>query len=64
MAAAKFVYKQIMGTDKNPIDVVNEHDLWLVDEWAHVGHCIVLSLENQKLVETYKKDNQKVLILW
>lgn len=60
MAAAKWVYKHISGTDKNPIDVVNEFDLWLVDEWTHVGICCIVCLENQKLVDTYKKGNVKV----
>lgn len=60
MTAAKFVYKQIIGTDKNPIDVVEEHNLWLADEWTHVGFCCLVCLESQKLVETYKKGNNKV----
>lgn len=60
MAAAKFVYNKIKGTDKNPLDVVNEHDLWLADEWTHVGFCCIVCLENQKLVDTYKKGNVKV----
>lgn len=60
MAAAKFVYKQISWTDKNPIDVVNELDLWLADEWTHLGFCILVCLENQKLVDNYKKGNVKV----
>lgn len=60
MAAAKFVYKQMIGSDKNPLDVVNEFDLWMVDEWTHVGFCILTCLESQKLVETYKKGNLKV----
>jgi Asp-tRNA(Asn)/Glu-tRNA(Gln) amidotransferase B subunit len=60
MAAAKFIYKQIIRTDKNPLDVVDEFDLWMADEWTHVGFCILACLDSQKLVETYKKGNTKV----
>ena len=60
MAAAKFVYNKIKGTDKSPLDVVIEYDLWLVDEWTHVGFCCLTCIDNQKLVDTYKKGNNKV----
>ncbi len=60
MAAAKFVYNKIKGSDKNPLDVVNEFDLWLADEWTHVGFCCLTCIESQKLVEQYKKGNLKV----
>jgi Asp-tRNA(Asn)/Glu-tRNA(Gln) amidotransferase B subunit len=60
MAAAKFVYNKIKGTDKDPLDVVNEFDLWMVDEWTHVGICCLVCIDNQKLVDTYKKGNVKV----
>lgn len=62
-SAAKFVYKQMVDRHNlgiNPEDIVNEYDLWLVDEWTHVGCCIVVCLENLKLVEGYKKGNQKL----
>lgn len=60
-AAAKFVYKQMIGNPElKPLDIVIEHDLWLVDEWTHVGLCIVVCLENIKLVNSYAK-NPKIL---
>jgi Asp-tRNA(Asn)/Glu-tRNA(Gln) amidotransferase B subunit len=69
MAACKFVYKQIVerfkkGEDTstiNPIDLVEEQELWLADEWTHVGFCIITCLENPKLIETYNKGNHKVM---
>ena len=68
MAAGKFVYRQLVERWKKGEDVsdasiaqlVDEQDLWLVDEWTHLGCCIVICLENAKLVENYKKGNQKV----
>lgn len=61
MAAAKFVYKQLIGKpDLTPLDVVIEHDLWLVDEWTHLGLCIVVCLENPKLIQSFQK-NPKIL---
>lgn len=62
-SAAKFVYKVLVeraSTNLRPEDIVNEYDLWLCDEWAHVGCCIVVCLENMKLVEGYKKGNKKL----
>lgn len=69
MAAGKFVYKQIVERHKsgedtsniNPIDLVNEQDLWLADEWTHVGFCILTCLDNPKLIDSYNKGNQKVM---
>lgn len=69
MAAAKFVYKLIVLRHKNgedtsnisPTDLVEENELWLVDEWTHVGYCIVVCLESKKLIDTYNKGNHKVL---
>lgn len=69
MAAAKFIYKQIVerykkGEDTstiNPADLVEEQQLWLADEWTHVGFCIMTCLENQKLIDTYNKGNHKVM---
>jgi Asp-tRNA(Asn)/Glu-tRNA(Gln) amidotransferase B subunit len=60
MAAAKFVYNKIKGTNQDPLDVVNEFDLWMVDEWTHVGICCLVCIDNQKLVDTFKKGNVKV----
>lgn len=69
MAAAKFIYKLIVIHHKNgedtsqisPLDLVEENGLWLVDDWTHVGYCIVVCLENKKLIDTYNKGNHKVL---
>jgi Asp-tRNA(Asn)/Glu-tRNA(Gln) amidotransferase B subunit len=69
LTAAKFVYKQIVeryksGEDTSqisPTDLVEEHGLWVADEWSHVGFCIVVCLENTKLVENYNKGSVKVL---
>lgn len=68
-AAAKSIYKEIVergkaGEDTSQIDIlalVELHDLWLADEWTHVGHCIVVCLENKKLIEQYNKGNKKVM---
>jgi Asp-tRNA(Asn)/Glu-tRNA(Gln) amidotransferase B subunit len=68
LAAGKFIYRQIVerhkrGEDTSNLSInqmVDDQELWLVDEWAHLGCCIVICLENTKLVETYKKGNQKV----
>ena len=43
------------------IEFVNKNDLWLVDEWTHLGLCIVICLENTKLIDSYLKGNLKVL---
>lgn len=69
MAAAKFIYKLIVLRGKNGedtsqlsiLDLVEENELWLVDEWTHVGYCIVVCLENKKLIDTYNKGNHKVM---
>jgi Asp-tRNA(Asn)/Glu-tRNA(Gln) amidotransferase B subunit len=69
MAAGKFVYKQLVerykkGEDTSnisPQDLVEEQDLWLVDEWTHVGFCIMTCLDNPKLIESYNKGNHKVM---
>ncbi len=70
MSAAKFVYKKLTEAYKEHgeaayalevMDVVNTHELWMVDEWTHLGNVIVVCLENPKLVETYKKGNKKIL---
>lgn len=64
MSAAKFVYKQLAANpDKNqsPEQIVKENDLWLVDEWTHVGYCIIVCLENPKLIESFNKGNSKIL---
>ncbi len=61
MAAAKFVYKQLIGKpDLHPLDIVEQHDLWMVDEWTHLGMCIVVCLENPKLIQSLQK-NPKIL---
>jgi Asp-tRNA(Asn)/Glu-tRNA(Gln) amidotransferase B subunit len=62
-SAAKFVYSILVdrkNLESKPEDIVNEYDLWLADEWAHVGCCIVVCLDNMKLVEGYKKGNKKL----
>lgn len=69
MPAAKFIYKLIVMRHKNgedtseisPTSLVEENELWLVDEWTHVGYCIVVCLENKKLIDTYNKGNHKIL---
>ena len=67
-AAGKFIYRKYVehynkyGTHltKTPDEIAEEYDLWLVDEWTHLGFCILVCLENQKLVDNYKKGNVKV----
>lgn len=69
MAAAKSIYKELVtrfkaGEDTSmlePKDLAEEHDLWLCDEWTHVGHCIIVCLNNKKLIDTYNKGNKKIL---
>jgi Asp-tRNA(Asn)/Glu-tRNA(Gln) amidotransferase B subunit len=69
MAAGKLVYKQLVerfkkGEDTSsidPIDIVNEQDLWLADEWTHVGFIILTCLDNPKLIAAYNKGNLKVM---
>lgn len=69
MAAAKFVFKMIVERGKKGedtsniqiIDIVNEHDLWLVCEWTHVGFCCLVCLDNKKLIESYNKGNHKIM---
>lgn len=69
MGACKVIYKQLVDRYKNgedtsaidPIDLANDQDLWLIDEWSHVGYCIVTCLDNPKLIETYNKGGHKVL---
>jgi Asp-tRNA(Asn)/Glu-tRNA(Gln) amidotransferase B subunit len=61
MAAAKFVYKQMKGKPElSALDIVEQHDLWMVDEWTHVGLCCLVCLDSPKLVESFKK-NPKIL---
>jgi Asp-tRNA(Asn)/Glu-tRNA(Gln) amidotransferase B subunit len=68
MAAAKFIYNKYVEhfrkhntyLEKTPRELVDEYDLWMVDEWTHVGICCVVCIDNQKLVDTYKKGNVKV----
>ena len=63
-AAAKFIYKTLRDakdTNLTALDVVREHDLWLVDEWTHVGFIILACLDNIKLISAYNKGNIKVM---
>ena len=61
MAAAKFISQDMMNKpEADPVDIANKHDLWLVDEWTHVGMCVLVCLENEKLVNSFAK-NPKVL---
>lgn len=67
--AAKLIYKQLVerakaGEDTSSIEIlslVEEQDLWLSDEWTHVGHCILACLDNKKLIDNYNKGNKKVM---
>lgn len=64
--AAKFIYKTMVeafkqGKEVLPLAIAKENDLWLVDEWTHVGYCVLTCLDNMKLVETYCKGNPKVM---
>lgn len=69
MAAGKFVYKQLVDRYKqgedtsniSPLSLVEEQDLWLADEWTHVGFCILTCLDNTKLIDSYNKGNIKVM---
>ena len=69
MAAAKSIYKELAarnaaGEDTSEIELitlVEERGLWLSDEWTHVGHCILVCLDNKKLIDNYNKGNKKVL---
>lgn len=68
-AAAKAIYKELVergkvGEDTSQLEIlalVEEQELWLSDEWTHVGHCIVVCLENKKLIDQYNKGNKKVM---
>ncbi len=67
MAAAKAIHRICVehyrqtGEHLSPEQVAEEHDLWIADEWTHVGHCILTCLENPKLIENYRKGNPKIL---
>jgi Asp-tRNA(Asn)/Glu-tRNA(Gln) amidotransferase B subunit len=64
MSAAKFVYRQLVEAQDphlEVVDLVEKFDLWLADEWTHVGSCIVVCLQNDKLVESFQKGNVKIL---
>lgn len=69
-AAGKLVYRKLADlfdrttntpTTKTVLEVVEENDLWIADDWTHVGLCIVICLENKKLVNNYKAGQTKVL---
>lgn len=68
MAAAKYVLKIMVekhkaGEDTSSIniqDIVDEHNLWMADDWSHIGYIIVTCLESTKLVASYNKGNMKV----
>jgi Asp-tRNA(Asn)/Glu-tRNA(Gln) amidotransferase B subunit len=69
MPACKYIYKKLVDYyEKNnqicPTDVedfAEAEGLWAVDEWGHVGACIVTCLDNKKLVNQYKLGQVKVL---
>lgn len=64
ISAAKTIYRKMVEANDpnlNSEDIANELDLWIVDEWTHAGCCIVVCLENTKLVEGVKKGNQKLI---
>lgn len=48
-------------TTKTVAEIIEENDLWIVDDWTHVGLCILICLENKKLVNNYKAGQTKVL---
>lgn len=65
-AAAKVIYKKMVEADKkgvelSPADIAEAEGLWIADEWTHVGMCIVVCLDNKKLVNNYKLGQTKVL---
>lgn len=67
--AFRFVYKLLVDKWKNGndtsdikvLDLIEENDLWMADEWDHVGYCVVTCLDNPKLIESFNKGNVKVL---
>jgi len=66
IAAAKIIYKIMVEANKNgveldPTEVAESEDLWLSDEWTHIGMCIVVCLDNKKLVNNYKAGQLKIL---
>jgi len=69
MAAVKFIYRHLVDLHKkgedtsnfNIINFIDENDLWLADEWTHVGCCIVVCLDNTKLIASLNKGQTKVL---
>lgn len=65
-AAAKVIYKKMVeankkGVELNPADLAEADDLWLSDEWTHVGMCVLVCLDNKKLANNYKLGQTKVL---
>lgn len=65
-AAAKIIYKKMVEAKKNgveldPADLAESESLWIADEWTHVGMCIVVCLDNPKLVNNYKLGQIKIL---
>lgn len=69
MAGAKFIFRICVEhfnktgqfLEKPAAEIADEHDLWLVDEWTHLGYAIVTCLNNPKLVTSFLKGNTKVL---
>lgn len=68
-AASKIVYKHLVSlynkegkiSDKTVLEVIEELYLWSWDDWTHVGACILVCLENKKLVNNYKAGQDKIL---
>lgn len=62
MAAAKFVCKSLFDNyNSTTLQIIDAHNLWIADEWTHLGNVIVVCVENEKLVQVYKNGNTKVL---
>jgi Asp-tRNA(Asn)/Glu-tRNA(Gln) amidotransferase B subunit len=66
LAAAKIIYKKMVeankhGQELDPAEIAEADGLWISDEWTHVGMCIVICLDNKKLVQAYRSGQTKVL---
>lgn len=59
--AVEYFEKNGTQIQKSPMEIADEYDLWMVDEWTMLGHIIIVCLDNSKLIESFVKGNAKVL---
>ena len=45
----------------SPTELVDSQHLWMADGWTHLGCCLVVCLNNSKMVEQYVGGKVKIL---